>query len=185
MSDKDALSDESLWERMLRKDEEAVALLYLRYFDSLYNYGMHLCSDEEVVKDCIQDLFLSFYSLHSSSSVRSVKAYLLASVRNNILKNLKHSGVHIAMDEVEFELAVSEEDVLCLFGDDDVCCKKVQRLHQAYRQLSANQRHAIYLRFIKELDWEEAGEVLHISSHSCMNLVGRAVAKLRKLMLLF
>ena len=41
ISDKENLNDEELWERMLHKDDEAVSLLYQRYFDFLYNYGLH------------------------------------------------------------------------------------------------------------------------------------------------
>lgn len=55
--DIETLSDEVLWKMMLRKNEDALSLLYCRHFDSLYNYGMHLCPDEELVKDCIQNLF--------------------------------------------------------------------------------------------------------------------------------
>lgn len=182
LSDRETLSDEYLWERMLHKDEEAVALLYRRHFDSLYNYGLHLCPDEDVVKDCIQDLFLSFYNLHPSSSVRSVRAYLLMSVRNNLLAVLQNRGRKISMDELDFELAVPEEELFRKFGTDDQTAGRIHQLRCAYERLNANQRHAVYLRFIKEMDWDELGEVLGISPHSCMNLVGRAVVKLRSLM---
>lgn len=182
ISDKENWSDEELWERMLHKDDEAVSLLYQRYFDFLYNYGLHVCADEDVVKDCIQDLFLSLFSLHSTAPIRSVKAYLLMSMRNNLLASLKERGGYSRVEELEFELSVSEEDFFHCFGSDDQTKERLHKLQQAYGQLNANQRHAIYLRFIKELDWNELGEVLNISPHSGMNLVGRALAKLRTML---
>lgn len=177
----EALSDERLWERMLHKDEKAVSLLYRRYFDFLYNYGMHLSADEEIVKDCIQDLFLSFYHLHPTSPVHSVRAYILMSFRNNLLTAKRNAEQIIRMEEADFELSVPEEDFFRRFGSDDRTKKQIHKLRQAYNRLNANQRHAIYLRFIKELDWEELAEILDISAHSCMNLVGRALVKMRNL----
>ena len=54
-------------------------------------------------------------------------------------------------------------------------------LKEAYRKLYATQRHAVYLYYIKELTWEEVAEILGITVHSSMNLIGRAIVKLRRL----
>lgn len=180
--DEETLSDEVLWKMMLHKDESALSLLYSRHFDSLYNYGMHLCSDEELVKDCIQNLFLALYNLRKSSPIRNVTSYLLMSIRNNIIAVLQDKERNIGVEELNFELSISEEELFHLFGHDDWEMDRIHKLRQSYDKLNANQRHAIYLRFIKEMNWEEMEEIMGISTHSCMNLVGRAIVKLRHLM---
>lgn len=182
VQDKETLSDENLWKMMLCKDESALSLLYNRHFDSLYNYGMHLCSDEELVKDCIQNLFLALYNLRKHSPIRNVTSYLMMSLRNNIIAALQDKERKIGIEELNFELSVSEEELFHFFGHDDWKMNRIHKLYQSYEQLNANQRHAIYLRFIKEMNWKEMEEILGISTHSCMNLVGRAIAKLRHLM---
>lgn len=178
----DTLSDEVLWKMMLRKDESALSRLYCKHFDSLYNYGMHLCQDEELVKDCIQNLFLSLYNLRKSSPIRNVTSYLLTALRNNIIAVLQDKERKIGIEELNFELSISEEEIFRFFGHDDREMDRIHKLRQSYDKLNANQRHAIYLRFIKEMNWEEMEEIMGISTHSCMNLVGRAVVKLRQLM---
>lgn len=50
---------------------------------------------------------------------------------------------------------------------------------EAYRLLPNNQRMAIYLRYIKGLSYKEMAEVLDINPQSSMNLVSRALTKLR------
>lgn len=180
--DTEILSDEVLWKMMLCKDESALSLLYCRHFDSLYNYGMHLCPDEELVKDCIQNLFLALYNLRKYSPIRNVTSYLLMSLRNNVIAALKEKERHIGVEGLSFELSISEEELFCFFGYDDREMDRIRKLRQSYDKLNANQRHAIYLRFIKEMSWEEMEEIMGISTHSCMNLVGRAIVKLRHLM---
>ncbi len=180
--DIETLSDEVLWKMMLRKNEDALSLLYCRHFDSLYNYGMHLCPDEELVKDCIQNLFLALYNLRKQSPIRNVTSYLLMSLRNNVIAALREKERNIGVEELNFELSISEEELFHFFGNDDQEMNRIHKLRQGYDKLNANQRHAIYLRFIKEMNWEEIEEIMGISTHSCMNLVGRAIAKLRHLM---
>ena len=48
--------------------------------------------------------------------------------------------------------------------------------------MSDNQKNAVYLYYIKEFSWDEMSVSLDINTHSCMNLVARSVAKLRKIM---
>ena len=61
--------------------------------------------------------------------------------------------------------------------------KKVQLLKKGFQQLSSKQRNAIYFRFVQEFSWDELADMFEMSSHSCMNLVGRSVAKLRQIVL--
>lgn len=182
VQNEETLSDEVLWKMLLCKDESALSLLYRRHFDSLYNYGMHLCPDKELVKDCIQNLFLALYNLRKDSHVRNVTSYLLMSLRHNLIAALQDKRQNVGVEELNFELSISEEELFHFFGHDDWEMKKIQKLHLSYDKLNSNQRHAIYLRFIKEMNWQEMEEIMGISTHSCMNLVGRAIAKLRHLM---
>ncbi|WP_294627660.1 RNA polymerase sigma factor [uncultured Bacteroides sp.] len=180
--DEETLSDEVLWKMMSCKDESALSILYRKHFDSLYNYGIHLCSNEELVKDCIQNLFLALYNLRKYAPVRNVTSYLLMSLRNNIIAALHDEERNTGVEELNFELSISEEELFHLFGHDDGEMNRIHKLRQSYDKLNSNQRHAIYLRFIKEMNWQEMEEIMGISTHSCMNLVGRAIVKLRRLM---
>ena len=72
--------------------------------------------------------------------------------------------------------------ILALFAGTPDWYPVIDRVtKEAYRKLSANQRHAVYLYYIKELTWEEVAEILGITVHSSMNLIGRAIVKLRRL----
>ena len=54
--------DASLWNDFLAGNKQVFERIFLAYYDDLFRYGVRLTGDEEVVKDCIQNLFqrLSF-----------------------------------------------------------------------------------------------------------------------------
>ena len=83
--------------------------------------------------------------------------------------------------EKDFDVRVTDEELSHLFNRDDNALRMAGRLREAFRKLNANQRQALYLRFVKSFSWDEIGVVLHIAPHSCMNLVARAVCKLKEL----
>nr|GFC66022.1 hypothetical protein [Tanacetum cinerariifolium] len=46
-----------LWEAFRGGEAQALATLFDAYYEALYHYGLKLTGDEELVKDCIQNLF--------------------------------------------------------------------------------------------------------------------------------
>ena len=79
------------------------------------------------------------------------------------------------------DFLVEDVELVRLFEKEDDYLEKSRLLMNAYNQLSASQRNAIYLYFIKEFSWDEMAVSLDINPHSCMNLVARAVAKLQRM----
>ena len=81
------------------------------------------------------------------------------------------------LENAEFEIPLTDDELEGLFAHDDTYLERSKLLKEAYRKLSANQRHAVYLYYT----WEEVAEILGITVHSSMNLIGRAIVKLRRL----
>ena len=42
-------------------NEQALAILMKRYYTSLYNYASRFSCNDELVKDCIQEVFISLW----------------------------------------------------------------------------------------------------------------------------
>ena len=66
------------------------------------------------------------------------------------------------------------------FVDNDEEWMQKKKLEKAIKLLSSRQKEAIYLRFIRDLSYEEIGEVLGINYQSSKNLVSRTLIKLRE-----
>ena len=178
---KDNSSDITLWNQLRSGDEEAFSSLFERYYSTLVNYGKTLMTGEDLVKDCVQDVFVDIWTYrYKLNEAIVVKAYLLSSVRKRIAR--LHHREHIfsnikQIDSLEFLFDFSIEDRLIA---DEITAKKVEQLNKSINQLSDRQKEAIYLRYHQGLSVEQVAEVLNLNYQSTKNLLHRAILQLRK-----
>lgn len=175
-------TDESLWKLLLKKNVKVLEILYRRHYDLLLNYGMKIYPDRELVRDCIQDLFVKLQMSGKLSSCDCVRTYLLKAVRNLMLDKLSALKETEDIEQTSFSLTIDDTRLSSLFQKSDDELRLSRQLLQAYHLLPANQREAIYLRYVKGLPYKEMAEVLGIAPQSSINLVARALTKLRTIM---
>lgn len=175
------LSDEQIWDRCLNNDNKAFKEIYCRYYPLLYNYGSKFITDKELVKDCIQDLFIKLIQNHKKlSPTLCVKGYLLKAFRNKLYDSLEKEK---STDDIElYQDSFFTDDMLpTLFGDEPDSNSRSKRLMQAYRLLSSHQQEILYLYYVNELKHEEIASVMEINYQSSKNLLFRSLSNLRKL----
>ena len=173
------MDDLELWNLMLKGDKKPLELLYRKYYELLLNYGLKVKCDEDLVKDAIQDLFVKLCNGKYLLATQYVRAYLLKSLRNILYDKLSAVKPMQNVDELPFELWVDEDFLSVVFEDCNEGRVRAKKIMEVYRLLPNNQRMAIYLRYIKGLSYKEMAEVLGINPQSSMNLVSRALTKLR------
>lgn len=112
-----------------------------------------------------------------------MKSYLYRTLLNALLDSSKAArNRSLPLDEY-VDIPIDDTGLMQIFEANDSDLKKVQLLKKGFQQLSSKQRNAIYFRFVQEFSWDELADMFEMSSHSCMNLVGRSVAKLRQIVL--
>ncbi len=172
-----------LWKSFINKDKDALGTIYHNCYDLLYNYGIKICS-EEIVKDCIQDLFIKIYTNNNLKEIEYVEAFLLKSLRNLIFDRLPQYKREMSLNiDVLFDITIEDYHTEQLFSQDDRDVNRQQLVTQAYNQLAPNYKQALYLRFIKRLSYIEISIVLGIKEQSAMNLISRSLSKIRKLVI--
>ena len=183
MLDLNGMSDKELVRLASAGDMKAIEVLYSRHYELLLNFGMKYFSDIDFVKDCIQDLFVKLIcSPHRFRDVMCARSWLLFSLRNIIYDRLKALKPHCSLDELPF-IDMNEEYFLTTIdegtGDEDIARRK--RVMGVFGQLSGNQRMAIYLKYAKGLSHKEVAAIFDINEQSSMNMISRAIAKIRRL----
>lgn len=173
--------DATLWVLLLKGNTGILETLYRRYYDLLFNYGMKFHPDEELIKDCIQNLFVKLHKSNSLNETTSVRSYLLRSLKNILFDKLKATRETISIHDYPFSIPVEDQTFEQLFPQDDQELKLSKQLMKAYSQLPENQKQAIYLRYIKGLSYKEIAEITEVNVQSSMNSVSRALTKLRSL----
>ncbi len=111
-------------------------------------------------------------------STNNIKLYLLKSFRHKLLRLLKKEKRYTddSMSDVHFGVYLSVEENIIENEADQL---KWLRLNSAFERLSPRQREALYLRFKKELEYEEVADILEMSVEACRNLIYRAVKSVR------
>jgi DNA-directed RNA polymerase specialized sigma24 family protein len=82
-------NDGAIWSIFKKGDKEAFAILYARYFKILFQYGIKMAEDGDLVKDCIHDLFIDLWKNKANlTDPKSVKAYLLSAIQHKLIRQL-------------------------------------------------------------------------------------------------
>lgn len=166
-----------IWLSFKQGSEEAFTELMELYYPSMLNYGLRFQKDKELVKDCIQDLFLELWKGRNSlGDIRSPKSYLLISLRRRLLRESGRLRWFKEAPEVsedyDFEVQFAIETYLI---NIEIQHEDLKKLKKSLVQLTRRQREAIYLRFYQELSYEDIADTMGINKHSAINLVYEAI----------
>ncbi|MFL5746519.1 MAG: RNA polymerase sigma factor [Niastella sp.] len=175
---------EALWlQRLQQNDEQALAAIMRKYYTALYNYGARFTNDEALVKDCIQEVFISLWQRRESApEILSPRYYLLRAVKNKVLKSLHQHVIRISSMESESAYDFLQEfSVEKLIIDKQMSEEQANILRKTMAQLSKRQHELIYLKFYQHLDHAQIAGLMNLSRQSVYNLLHETIQKLRSL----
>ncbi len=174
-------ADALRWSAFLAGDERAFEAIFQAYYRELYAYGMRLTGNEELTKDCIQDLFQRWWHCRSTlPALREVKPYVFKSMRHEVLAALKaqQRNSRLQFDYASgFEVQYSPEDFMIA---QQLSAEQHAQLLAALARLSSRQREAIYLRFFSGFEYERISGIMGLTYQSTRNLIYQGLKLLRQ-----
>lgn len=175
--------DRALWQSLRKGNNLAFSNLYQRYSNLLFNYGMHICYNRELVKDCIQELFTNLWNKKESlSEVTSVKFYLFKSYRNLLILHInKDRKIFTDFNENQ-ECEQSEPSIENTILASDFLKENEDRVSDALQKISKRQREILILKFFNDLSYSEIATIMGISSASTHNLMSKALQCMKSVM---
>ncbi|MEO3406689.1 RNA polymerase sigma-70 factor [Mucilaginibacter sp. CAU 1740] len=94
MPDKILMSDGQLIGLLKADDEAALTIIYKRYWASLFSSAYNILKDRQACEDIIQELFIKLWDCRAEVQISvSLKAYLYASVRYGVYRQIKTGSV--------------------------------------------------------------------------------------------
>jgi len=172
-------NNSSLWARFLAGDDHAYAEIYKTYLGDMFSYGMRFTSDRELLKDCLQDVFVKIYSNRSNlSPTDNIKFYLFATLKNtlfNVFQKDKNS-YHIDTIEPVFSTEYSVEDQLIANELDQ---ERNDKMTQILDSLTPRQREVIYYRYVEGMKLEDICKIMDMNYQSVQNLIQRSIKKVK------
>ena len=178
------MEEQKQWRLFLTGDEQALSAIFRTYHDDLFNYGMKLAGNTEIVKDSIQEMFLKLWrNRRSLSETSKIKPYLFKALRRHIEDYLAIYNRYYFTDKplLEFEVQISTEDFII---NNQVSEENQKKVLEVLKQLSPRQREAIYLRYFENLEFENIALVMDMNVQSVRNTLHRAMQTLREMMII-
>jgi RNA polymerase sigma-70 factor (ECF subfamily) len=169
-----------MWLEFIRGSNHAIGCIYRLYANKLYNYGRQFTRNEELVLDSVQDVFLTLIKNRKNLGLAtSIKLYLYASLRRNLLRQLRRNDRIVLKDVIDddmFRIAI-DFNTLSLNSLYPLDQKKI--IEQGCNKLPADQREALVLYYLEEFSYEEITEILHRPSvKSVRAMIYRALESL-------
>lgn len=172
-----------LWNELKRGSTIALGKLYDLFIDELFLYGCKISSEENIVQDCIHDVFVDLYKYRKKLSDNpNVKFYLLRSLKNKILKSpeFQKSGYQKIYTANSEALSSEVESVEELFINEEIFKEKSQRVLQALNLLPKRQKQGILLKFVHNKNYQEIAEIMQVNIDTSRTIVYRGLKTLRK-----
>jgi len=156
--------------------------LYDTYIDGLFNFGTRFTSDRELIKDCIQDVFVKLYTKRDElDSVGNIKSYLYVSLRNRINDEFRHNA-HNVDDEVnENNIPNMEYAEMEDFDSKNQDVMRAKNVNDCFDKLSPRQRQIVTLYYVEQRKYDDICRIMGINYQSVRNLMHRSLLRLRTL----
>ena len=169
------------WENIEKGDIKAYSEAYIFYYKKLYNYGRKFTEDTGMTGDAINEVFITLWNQRKNlAAIDFPQAYLFTSFRNNILKKIKRSKVISSIEATaEEEVAFSAETLIIKKETDKA---QQRKLKEAFKQLTARQKEAIFLRFYEGLSYKEIATTMNISVKATYKIMARALLQLKDIL---
>ena len=176
--------DRTYWEKMRLGDKQALFELYNSMYFHLIRFGLKIKADDELVKDCVNQVFLNLWDKRSRlTPVDNVKAYLMTSLKRCMLDQLSYlDKMSVAVSRMGVEEDQSElsyEEIIIRLQDNDELRDK---LRLAIGKLTPRQMELIQLRFFEGLSYEEIADKTSQTVKTAYNTIYDAIKMLRKLL---
>ena len=176
------LALQELWHRFRAGDQQAFGEIAAMHYRSLYNYGLRLTKDSDLIWDTIQDLFLELWDRRTFvNDALFVKTYLLKAFRYKLLKSLQvnrlvSTGNENTLSEILFDSSAEQQII-----EDEGQREQLQQLQRLIATLSKRQQEILYLRFYQNLENHEIAQIMGMERQSIANLIYRTFKELRLL----
>lgn len=181
---KNVLKDREHWLEVTFRfhsgDQAAFGEIYTEFIDSLYAYGTKITRDRELVKDCIQDIFVNLQRLNPQlHHPEYIEFYLFRSLKNAIYRKLKEDKKtdNLPVDEMTiFGLQFSVEQETSELESEHL---RVEKLKGILQTLDPQKRELLFLKFSTGLNYVEIGHLLNMNPDTVKKQVYRTLDHLR------
>ena len=169
-----------VWTRFRTGDQYAFGEIYTEFIDSLFAYGCKITRDRELVKDCIQDIFIDLQRLNPNlQHPEYIEFYLFKSLRNSILHRFKENKKTDSLPIQEMAVFGLQFNIEQDDFDPESDRLRIEKLKSILQTLDPLKRELLFLKFTTGLNYSEIGQLLEMNPDTVKKQVYRTLDHLR------
>ena len=169
--------DESLFDRILNGDVEALRPLMERHGNACTLYVNGYVHDIDAAEDIMIEAFSRMLAKRPRLHPGGFKPYLYKTTRNLALRHIHVRNRFMSMDDLETEPADGEHVEDGILQDE-----QTRALYRCLAKIAPDYREALYLVYIEGMSYNEAGAVMRKTRKQVDNLVQRGKSAMRPLL---
>lgn len=175
------LSQKESWNLFIDEGSEmALSNIYAYNYDLLFDYGHKFTINNQIIEDAIQDVFINIIKYRKSiGEVKNVQGYLVSTFRRQIILDINKQKNIISAEQLPdgfFDYFRSPDTETNDKEEKEVLYSTIAK---CVNNLTAKQKEIVYLKFEKEISYEDIAQILNITVDSCYKSIYRAVKSIR------
>ena len=172
------------WEGIRKGNKQALFDLYNNTYFHLVRFGLKITANDELVKDCVTQLFLQLWEKRQRlNAVAQVRAYLFTSLRHLLADQLEyHAKIEKAIQRMGQQETASElpyEEIIVRVQQVE---EMKRRLYHALQQLTPRQKELIGLMFFEGYSYQQIADHTSQTVKTVYNTIYNAIKLLRELL---
>ncbi len=170
------MDERELLDRLRSGDQAAFDSIFRAHYPHLVSFGQGLLRDRSAAEDIVQEVMLELWRRRAELRItESLRAYLLRSIRNRSLNQIRHANVE---RRAEPQL-IGEESIAAAGASQVVAMELRTALAAAVAELSPACREVFELSRGQGLRYAEIASTLEISIKTVESQMGKALRHLR------
>ena len=175
------IKDEILMERVARKDEKALQILYARFAPLLHHIALKSL-DKGAAEDLVQEVFFAIWT--KSGDFDPIKGnfrnWILQIAHFRILNELRRRGRRPALNFEDMDILADTANGRSDPPEETWKSFRVDAVREAIEHLPGPQRQALQLAFFDDLSHEEVADALGLPLGTVKGRIRLALRKLRR-----
>ena len=172
-----------LWKQFREGNKDAFTVIIKIFYNEMYSYGFCFTKDTGLLKDSIQDVFLTLWkSRLTIGNTTQIIFYLLKSLRRRLAENInanhRYSIESSESFEELFDFQLNKEDAIVYEESQQ---EITRQLKGAIGRLTKRQQEIIYLRFYNNAGFNQIADAMGLTHQAVYNLLHIAISKLKEI----
>lgn len=171
-----------IWNEFLAGNDRAYEFIYRKYAQTLFTYGLTLTPHEDLVKDCIHDVFMHIHENRKNlGTTNNIRRYLTSALKNAILMAFRKQNSYNRFKKSIDENDLTDGDTVIdkiISSEEEIAQKAV--VDNIWSIITTRQKEIVYYRYVEGLSLNEIAEQQNMDYQSVANIIYRAIKKIKQ-----